>query len=549
MANRRLVVHLVHGTWGRGVANVVREELGLPNLPHPPFWFEAGSAFRATLTQRLPECEFRHFNWSGSNSFEARSVAADALRQQLASDIKEEGSRHVLIGHSHAGNVIVESLAGLDVKAGEQQLLGVLTLATPFLGVEAEPDGFNLILHRLLPLILFGYALGLAAFNFLSGFWDVAGWLVASPFAYRLGMLRLQPSGWLCRGRDFLFFAAATFSSFCIGHAAVPWMATTSSPDSWVGQASRYTGPLAVLIISALNMLFLLVVRAAGSTPRGTYLLRDLIQAFGTVTGCVVLLAGSLGLMVNATGWPANGFLTVLLLWPFLSLGLSSQLAAPGPKSSTVDIWRAQARELANADLLPCKLDALRMASDEASLAIVASQLARATTASPKKILAWLAAWPPALALTVTATLAVFGVAVGYGQLHELNGTWRVAAGSILGMFEIAFAVLGGMWFAMPWALLLATMSHSLVGLAVGTDVVKLLPAVRVICEPLPRGVADQLHLTILWPSPQERLQLPLRHSMYDLPSVQARVALWLEARYLMMNSSPAVEGRYPEVC
>jgi hypothetical protein len=79
-----------------------------------------------------------------------------------------------------------------------------------------------------------------------------------------------------------------------------------------------------------------------------------------------------------------------------------------------------------------------------------------------------------------------------------------------------------------PFLLLFATLSYGLVGLAVGTEVFELLPAVRIACEPLPRGPSDQLKLTLLWPDPEERMLLPLRHSMYDLPSVQARVAQWV---------------------
>ena len=68
-----LVVHLVHGTWGRGVWPVIREELGWPPKAQSAYWFEEGSKFRSEVARRLEdvefEFEFRQFTWSGSNSF------------------------------------------------------------------------------------------------------------------------------------------------------------------------------------------------------------------------------------------------------------------------------------------------------------------------------------------------------------------------------------------------------------------------------------------------------------------------------------------------
>ena len=118
----------------------------------------------------------------------------------------------------------------------------------------------------------------------------------------------------------------------------------------------------------------------------------------------------------------------------------------------------------------------------------------------------------------------------GYAQLAAWATGWiRFAAGGFLGVGEVALLAVVAPLLAMPFLLLLATLSYGLVGLAVGTEVFELLPAVRIACEPLPRGPDDRLKLTLLWPDPEERRRLPLRHSMYDLPSVQERVARWVK--------------------
>jgi hypothetical protein len=135
---------------GHGVAPVVREELGKAAKPRLPFWYEAGSAFRSKLADLLADVdvEFREFTWSGSNSFQARTFASEALREYLKPHLARPQTQHVPIGHSHAGNVIFEALTGADPIIDAERLAGVLSLATPYLAIETETDNFNLLLHE-----------------------------------------------------------------------------------------------------------------------------------------------------------------------------------------------------------------------------------------------------------------------------------------------------------------------------------------------------------------------------------------------------------------
>lgn len=49
MSSHRTIVHLIHGTWGRGVAAVLAEERGDTRPAAEPCWFEPGSDFRQAL--------------------------------------------------------------------------------------------------------------------------------------------------------------------------------------------------------------------------------------------------------------------------------------------------------------------------------------------------------------------------------------------------------------------------------------------------------------------------------------------------------------------
>ena len=135
---RGFVVTLVHGTWGRGIFPGL-----IPRLTSRPRWFEKNSAFRVQLENLLTadgtELITQEFHWSGSNSIQARQVAATALAEKIIKAKTEfPNHTHVIIGHSHGGNVATAALATTGEDAAEWHLI---SLATPFLSIKGiEPE-------------------------------------------------------------------------------------------------------------------------------------------------------------------------------------------------------------------------------------------------------------------------------------------------------------------------------------------------------------------------------------------------------------------------
>lgn len=117
----KLVIHLVHGTWGN---------VRVPFLRRSPKWFEPGHQFFDTLASQLgSNCIIRPFCWGwGANLQSARALAA----QKLSAEILRHPptTNHILIGHSHGGNVCIGACANLT---DSRNILGVFTLATPFI--------------------------------------------------------------------------------------------------------------------------------------------------------------------------------------------------------------------------------------------------------------------------------------------------------------------------------------------------------------------------------------------------------------------------------
>ncbi len=126
---RRAIVHLVHGTWPRGLLARF-----LPFLGQAKLWFEKGSEFRNAIEG--PEIECKEFKWSGANSVRARAKWAAQLRELLLKTRKEAPDVvQLVIAHSHGGNVAVQALSGPE---GQGLADGVVTLGTPFLHVRSR---------------------------------------------------------------------------------------------------------------------------------------------------------------------------------------------------------------------------------------------------------------------------------------------------------------------------------------------------------------------------------------------------------------------------
>ena len=130
---RRVIVHLVHGTWGRGFVSVVRQDIEdsgqwrflcriLNSTKKKTLWFEQKSEFTKSVLNKVdPELrdtiEFREFLWSGSNSMNAREFAAEGLRSHLRAAFSEAPDAcHLLIAHSHGGVVAFDAVT----REGEQ---------------------------------------------------------------------------------------------------------------------------------------------------------------------------------------------------------------------------------------------------------------------------------------------------------------------------------------------------------------------------------------------------------------------------------------------
>jgi hypothetical protein len=98
----------------------------------------AWTRFRSPLAKVLRESFnepviIRRLAWSGRNTFSARAKAAERLRQHIRRTGRQHPTAlHYLIGHSHAGNVILMALAASDVL---EMVSGVTCLSTPFLHV------------------------------------------------------------------------------------------------------------------------------------------------------------------------------------------------------------------------------------------------------------------------------------------------------------------------------------------------------------------------------------------------------------------------------
>ncbi len=109
------LITLVHGTFARRSA-----------------WTQPGSPLRRILHSELDgEALFSVFEWSGLNSHRARLRAAEDLRAFiLLSFNKYPSHRHVIIAHSHGGNVASYALRDPRIRTG---LYALITMGTPFL--------------------------------------------------------------------------------------------------------------------------------------------------------------------------------------------------------------------------------------------------------------------------------------------------------------------------------------------------------------------------------------------------------------------------------
>lgn len=135
------ILILVHGTLARGAGWT---------LPNSEIYGRLVQAFGHNLMI------YRHL-WSGWNSLRARRIASQALEAKMVEMSKQfPKARFYLIGHSHGGNVILNSLTHSLISKVE----GVVCLATPILiGRRRKLDAFPKVALAGVPIILVGWTL------------------------------------------------------------------------------------------------------------------------------------------------------------------------------------------------------------------------------------------------------------------------------------------------------------------------------------------------------------------------------------------------------
>ena len=131
-------VIIVHGTWAA-------PESGTRRWYQPSGEAPTCESFIAKLDAALQErgsparCwahggqENQIFQWSGENSWIARTCAASALGDYVVG-LQRKGWRCHIVAHSHGGNVVLEGLPQIMMAPGSNELLGkIVTLGTPFM--------------------------------------------------------------------------------------------------------------------------------------------------------------------------------------------------------------------------------------------------------------------------------------------------------------------------------------------------------------------------------------------------------------------------------
>jgi hypothetical protein len=135
-----LIVTLVHGTWGSGA----------------PFT-RPGSPLRRAITDllepRLPlsnreflRVGFLTFNWKGANGNHSRLTASAELQKFLwEATAKYPNYRHIVIAHSHGGNVVLHALK--EDGRLSSRIAGIITVGTPFLIAQELSFGAQIMHH------------------------------------------------------------------------------------------------------------------------------------------------------------------------------------------------------------------------------------------------------------------------------------------------------------------------------------------------------------------------------------------------------------------
>jgi hypothetical protein len=574
---RRVIVHLVHGTWGRGFVSVVRQDIEasgqwrflcriLNSAKKKTLWFEAKSEFRKSVLNKVdPELrdaiEFREFLWSGSNSMNAREFAAEGLRTHLRAAFSEAPDAcHLLIAHSHGGVVAFDAVTR-EGGTASRQLDGLLSLGTPYLSLEEDAsvekgaeDVLKVLMFALLPTAVATFFLALLVTLVAAGFHAAAVWLGSMIVGLFLGlevMPRIAHRAVLRHLADLFFVficAGAIWGAFS---AASSWITLSDLAGSILDNWERGTRYPFGVIVSCCCALVLLASRVSALREPGTvaFMLRDTVTSFLSAMVPFVMFFATLWAFFSHSAWLRNFAFIFLFFWPILTLGVygalqtkSAERSDKKPSERSLAPWRRLAKEQPIPEL-PCPFVALRLPGDEASLAILASLLARAISslisttlqsfARLKKIPRWL--------LGLIIMLGLGGIASGAYEASIPRGWPSYTIGPLLGIGLVCGGLVSATLFVLTCLFGFSLLTIGLLALAVGSEVNELVPIVRVNCEPLPRCVPpDRCRLEIQWLTPELQAQRSLRHFLHELEPVQQRVAEWITERAGLAASTAA---------
>jgi hypothetical protein len=204
-----LFIFPVNGTWPRGMipGTLVRlfsrlswtRLLSKTGAKQESLWYQLNSDFRQSLENHGNSLgrriHFQDFEWPGHNTIESRAKAAHDLRERLAKSLKDQPEKqHVIVAHSHGGNVAVHAL---HLLGPEGRSVALVAMATPFLHIHHAP--LNGVLRKVLQvgqtapwLLLMGILLAMLNGD-LSPLWNRVVQLI---FAALFGCLILLIIHW-----------------------------------------------------------------------------------------------------------------------------------------------------------------------------------------------------------------------------------------------------------------------------------------------------------------------------------------------------------------
>jgi len=267
-------VTLIHGTYAAGAP-----------------WVEAGSAMRLALeaSEGAP-CLFGSFGWSGDNNLFARILATHELIAHLrAIHLKHPGIKHILIAHSHGGNI---ALQAAHHGRGIGSVAGICCLATPFF--HARLRGESDLSGGVLQAIVFAsFSLPyLVASLWWPVFrpWSLLFWAVAY-------VISAAVSGFLAGGIGALRPAAANIVDWSHARSVTRLKILRASGDEAslvlsVGQLSAWAAGRAVTRFA----------RAEEADPHYLVVRRPRLSAGLRNAAIVIAVAAAIGTALAATG-------------------------------------------------------------------------------------------------------------------------------------------------------------------------------------------------------------------------------------------------------